>query len=106
MLKASGVRSFKNAGLEVEFHMEQPAVVKPVEEPLAPRLADTQAPDLKADDTMDYDKVLFWSGSPGPSEEELPLTGQMPLPSLHMEPALAMQDDPAKRQEYKDLAIP
>lgn len=36
-------------------------------------------PDLRADDLMNFDKVLNWSGSPDSSELEMPLTGDLPL---------------------------
>lgn len=75
-LKKHGIKSFKAGGVAIEFHVEPPKPLStedhevPVDETQLP-------PDLRADDTMNYDKVLNWSGSPDPNDEgEMPLTGE------------------------------
>ena len=41
---------------------------------------DKLPPDLRADDLMNGDKVLFWSGDPGADDgTEMPLAGDVPL---------------------------
>jgi hypothetical protein len=110
ILKTHGVKTFKAAGFEVEFHMEQKGeICKPnprwgsgTEDPAGLRshkehqddhsiqnLVDTIKKqeealpvDLRADALMDQDKILNWSSpdqKPFEQDQELPLTGEMPL---------------------------
>lgn len=77
LLKSSGVDSLKMAGLEVTFGQSKelsPSVTSP---PLDQKL---ESPNLTADDTFNFDKILNWSAPPDPSEQiEMPLTGDEPL---------------------------
>ncbi len=85
-LKKYHVQSFKHGDCEITFFESVPKVTrvresKPLAEELLKIAAQEQEnipPDLRADDTMNYDKILNWSGSPDPNEmpEPLPLTGE------------------------------
>lgn len=75
VLKAAQVSKFKGLDIEVEF-------LNPAHDPAPPSIQEVPAdlpPDLKADDTMSYDKILNWSGSPDQDAAELPLAGDEAL---------------------------
>lgn len=91
ILKTQEVQSFKEAGLEISFHVEQ-SVSRPTAlprgeiqgQPLPDAIAamhkkeeESLPPDLRTDNITDFDKILNWSASPDPKEEQpLPLTGE------------------------------
>jgi hypothetical protein len=83
-LAENNVQHFKCGDIEIAFY---PKIQEPTKPTSSPSLADklteiakTEAsnmpPDLRADDTMNYDKILHWSGSPDPNVPDLPLTGE------------------------------
>lgn len=78
LLDAAHVKYFKEGDLEIEFFgrglpaLPKAAPPEPPSGPVAPA-------DLGADDTMNYDQILFHSASQGPEAEGLPLTGDAPL---------------------------
>jgi hypothetical protein len=87
-LRKNRIQTFKSGTLEITFFESVPKVKrslksKPLTEELLNIAAQEQAsipPDLRADDTMSYDKILHWSGSPDPEESfAMPLTGEESL---------------------------
>ena len=86
-LKRHNVQLFKSGDVEIHFHQSAPKVTRSREsKPLAEELlkiAKTEQenipPDLRADDTMNYDKILHWSGSGDPNDIQMPLTGEEAL---------------------------
>lgn len=84
LLKKHNCFRFKNAGLEVELGpISQVAVSAPQPAELSAQeqqIAESQLPpDLRADDLMNYDKILNWSGSPDHDSMPMPLTNDLPL---------------------------
>lgn len=79
-LKKHKITSYKDQGLELVFHVEQMAVPSTVTPDLA-QASNIQdfPPDLRADDSMNMDKLLNWSAPPSADEQELPLTGEEAL---------------------------
>ncbi len=78
---------YKHDGLEIEFHVpvsstptqdaspSSPSLVSAIQE--ASQIQESKLPeDLRADDLMNFDKVLNWSGTPD-QEAPLPLTGEI-----------------------------
>lgn len=81
LLQSAQVRSFKWGSIEIEFSNHIKELDKPSPGPVKETKAEPFVqPDLKADDMMDYDKVLHWSGS-GP-DGTLPLTGEEDIQRL------------------------
>lgn len=87
-LAGQGVASFKGYGIEVSFHsrLAQPIVISgpalgsnPPDQSVkqdAAKLPDGDAglaQSMEAE--LSYDKVLNWSASPDPTEQQTPLTG-------------------------------
>jgi hypothetical protein len=89
ILKANGIASFKTAGLELVFHMEQPTTGDfklPVQDlPVTSHTIDAPEPpnmpaDLRSDTLMSEDHILNWSAPPdSTTNEQIPLTGDQPL---------------------------
>lgn len=86
-LKRNNVSHFKAGDIEISFYQALQKVTSPREsKPLTEELLkiyekEQQAipPDLRADDTMNYDKILHWSGSGDPNDIQMPLTGEEAL---------------------------
>jgi hypothetical protein len=83
-LRKNNVQRFKSGDVEISFFQQEPKVKpdlssKPLSEELkaiAQREQGNIPPDLRADDTMNFDKILHWSGSPDQEELPMPLTGE------------------------------
>lgn len=73
LLKASGVVFFKEGQLEIGLAPPEKEVPHPQTQPEAP----PSAPNLKADDLFNHDRILHWSGSG--DLDPLPLTGEETL---------------------------
>lgn len=79
LLRASGVKKFKDADIEIEFeviHLE-PKVEEPKFPPGTP-------PEIVNPDLMSEETIRNWSGSPdpvgiAPEGEALPMTGDAPM---------------------------
>lgn len=82
LLESKGVSSIKTGDLALEFHMEQSkekpqdtkdhTIEVPIDESTLP-------PDLRTDAITNYDAILNWSGTPDPTDAQMPLTGDEPL---------------------------
>ena len=77
LLRASGVRKFKDAEIEIEFEVIQLAPEPPAPEKFPPGTP----PEIINPDLMSEDKVRDWSASPSADGEgeALPMTGDHPL---------------------------
>ncbi len=86
LLVKHNVSHFKKAGLEISLRspahptgeLKDPVSAPPLAEELNNQLKaemEKIPPDLRADDSMSYDKILNWSGSPDMGDP-LPLTGE------------------------------
>lgn len=76
VLKDNQVTHYKVAGLELSFDIKSPEPTSP-SQPQDPTLQSLpDIPDLRADDAMNFDKILNWSGSNDQEEQPLPLTGE------------------------------
>lgn len=89
ILSTNGVKSYRDGAVQLEFTMDGkgfnvvspkevgavPPEMVPVDETLLP-------PDLRHDEIMKQDTVLFYSapgGAPGVDDDTMPLTGDVPL---------------------------
>lgn len=79
LTKNEGLTHFKMAGLE--FSLGVKTITEPTPPPAKQMTEQDMPPDLRADDTMSYDKILNWSGSSDPDEGQLPLTGEDDAPT-------------------------
>lgn len=84
ILALKGVGSFKYGDLEVTLKLiEATKVETPVASPQEiqniPISNEELPPDLRTDSITSYDKMLHWSSSPDPADEDIPLTGDQPF---------------------------
>lgn len=70
LAKTQGLTHFKMQGLEFAIGQDPQELKKQIEEQES-----KLPPDLRADDLMNQDKLMFWSGS-NDSQDKLPLTGE------------------------------
>ena len=76
LLRASGVKKFKDTDIEIEFEAAPLAEQKPAEPVFPPGTP----PEFTNPDLMSEDTVRNWSGSPDPGDgEALPMTGDRPI---------------------------
>lgn len=76
LLKKEGVAQYKGNGVELSLHIPpDPKSLDNLASALK-KAEESVPPDLRADDTMNYSKILNWSGSPDEGEIPLPLTGE------------------------------
>lgn len=77
LLRASGVKKFKDETIEIEFELIQ---LEP-QAPQPPKFPPNTPPEIVNPDLMSEDAVRDWSASPDPSgpDEALPMTGDRPI---------------------------
>lgn len=82
LARATGLSHLKMAGLELTFTNVSPTRSSIDQAPplAAPAQPEPFVPPEFKDETMSFDQILNWSGSPdNTQEEQLPLTGDQPL---------------------------
>lgn len=88
LLRSHGVKFYADGKLEIEFEYAgiQPhtGVQAPAVQPqmvLSPTVGAEASipPDLRADDSMSYDKILNWSATPEDDKQPVAMTGDAPI---------------------------